>query len=184
MPKISTLNEAYPTNCETLLQLRAECADHVYFLNSGYINYYINETFKPYEHRLVAEMVFGEIPNGYQVHHINRIRSDNRASNLELLNPSEHAHHHHGIADISLAPCAACGRILEVRSNRLERNEQFYCNRKCVSVGQRKTDWPTPAELSHRINEVRNWKALGRIYGVSDNAVRRWARSYGLPVRK
>lgn len=40
-------------------------------------------------HRMMAEAFLGEIPKGYQVDHINRIRTDNRIENLRIVTPSE-----------------------------------------------------------------------------------------------
>jgi hypothetical protein len=40
-------------------------------------------------HRLIWEMFFGEIPDGLEIDHINRNRSDNRIENLRLVNRSE-----------------------------------------------------------------------------------------------
>lgn len=43
----------------------------------------------------------------------------------------------------------------------------------------RKVQWPERDELAHMIDTM-SWIAIGRKYGVSDNAVRKWARKYGL----
>ena len=40
-------------------------------------------------HKLVFETFVGEIPNGYQIDHINTIRTDNRLENLRLVTPKE-----------------------------------------------------------------------------------------------
>lgn len=45
-------------------------------------------------HRRVAEKAFGPIPPGYHVHHKDHDKHNNRASNLEILSPSEHAKKH------------------------------------------------------------------------------------------
>lgn len=42
-------------------------------------------------HVLVAESFIGEIPKGYQVHHKNRNKQDNRVENLEILHPCKHS---------------------------------------------------------------------------------------------
>lgn len=44
--------------------------------------------------RLVWETFVGEIPKGYDVHHKNHIRTDNRVENLELILLSEHIKEH------------------------------------------------------------------------------------------
>ncbi len=178
MPKVSTLAAVYPNDCDILRQLRAECADHVYFMNSGYINYYINDNFKPYEHRVVAEMAFGEIPTGYQVHHINGVRSDNRAANLEILSSSEHAHYHHGIADVSSAVCAACGKTIQISPQRFHRNEQFYCDRSCYVSGT--SNEPDPQSLQNLLDTIRNLSEIGRMFDVSHTTVRKWVKKHGL----
>lgn len=181
MPKISTLNESYPTDCETLLQLRHTYADRVYFINKGYICYYFGPNEKPFEHRLVAEATYGAIPDGYHVHHINHKRFDNRAINLELLSPEEHAALHHG--NPIVIQCAGCGEVIEVPWNRIVRSSQVFCSRKCRGAAQRKAERPTQEHLSSLLLDLANYSAIGRMYGVSDNAVRKWCRQYGLPHR-
>lgn len=42
-------------------------------------------------HRLVAKEFIGEIPKGYQVHHKDRNKQNNRFDNLEILTCREHA---------------------------------------------------------------------------------------------
>jgi hypothetical protein len=56
---------------------------------------------------------------------------------------------------------------------------------KCISCAQAKRQRkrgakkPSKEELRDSIDK-NNWSELGRIYGVSDNAVRKWAKSYSL----
>lgn len=48
---------------------------------------------------------------------------------------------------------------------------------------QRRTERPGKEELSKLLQE-NSFNAIGRVYGVSDNAIRRWCKAYGLPHRK
>lgn len=45
-------------------------------------------------HRLIWEVVNGEIPYGYDIHHIDENRSNNSISNLLLVETSTHKHNH------------------------------------------------------------------------------------------
>lgn len=61
-------------------------------INRGYyrVNLYKNSIQKNYRvHRLVWEAFNGQIPKGYEVNHINEIKSDNRLSNLNLMTHKE-----------------------------------------------------------------------------------------------
>ncbi|MDP2710023.1 MAG: HNH endonuclease [Solirubrobacteraceae bacterium] len=125
-------------------------------------------------------------PMGLILDHVNGVRDDNRLENLRIVCPN----------------CAAtldthCGR-----KNRLERPErsclrcnaifrarypqQRYCSRACGIRYQRKGK-PNPA--LRRIErppydvllaeiEASSYLAVGRKYGVSDNAIRKWVRQY------
>jgi hypothetical protein len=45
-------------------------------------------------HRLIFEKYYGTIPAGYQIHHINGIKTDNRIENLQCLSVKEHSSLH------------------------------------------------------------------------------------------
>ena len=57
--------------------------------------------------------------------------------------------------------------------------EQKYCNDGCSKIGQRHVLRPSKQELSMDIEQL-SWVAMGNKYGVSDNAVRKWAKYYEL----
>lgn len=119
--------------------------------------------------------------------HVNGIRNDHRLENLRIVCPN----------------CAAtldthCGR-----KNRLERDpracelchaefipsypSQRFCSRRCGTRSgaraggprpwARKVERPPYEQLLAEI-EATNFCAVGRKYGVSDNAVRKWVRQY------
>ena len=54
-----------------------------------------------------------------------------------------------------------------------------FCSVQCVSLFRRKTTRPKKRTLTNSL-KTESWCAIGRKYGVSDNAVRKWARTYGL----
>ena len=53
----------------------------------------------------------------------------------------------------------------------------IYCSNKCRAVDTRRVKRPEKLELKKMIENM-SWLAIGRKFGVSDNAVRKWARSY------
>ncbi len=46
------------------------------------------------EHRYVWEKEYGPIPKGFDIHHINGIRTDNRLENLEIVSHAMHTSRH------------------------------------------------------------------------------------------
>lgn len=118
--------------------------------------------------------------------HVNGDATDNRLDNLRILCPNCNAtldtHCGRG-GRIERLPrdCVRCGIAFTPRSD-----EQRYCSRQC-GVHARGTNDPKPhirkverppyeqlkAELA-----ASNYSAVGRRYGVSDNAVRKWMRWY------
>jgi transposase-like protein len=63
---------------------------------------------------------------------------------------------------------------------RLVDKQKRFCSYECSHKATKKTKRPDKEILAQEIQQYKNWSALGRKYGVSDNAVRKWARQYGL----
>ena len=147
-----------------------------------------------YEHILVAEKKLGrELRPDEVVHHLDTLKSNNTPSNLLVLEKSQHPVIHAWIS--SGAPiskdigengvnsvkatleqthrCANpdCGEVIEL-SNK-------YCSMNCARFSKRKVDRPDKETLETELANS-SWSGLGRKYGVSDNAVRKWAKTYGL----
>ena len=74
----------------------------------------------------------------------------------------------------SYSTCVDCGKRIDSHSTRCD---------ECSNKLKRKVERPSKEELSQLITES-NFTAIGRTYGVSDNAVRKWCRYYDLPYRK
>jgi hypothetical protein len=69
-------------------------------------------------------------------------------------------------------------------SQRIERSlsGDLYCSPSCRQFAQRKVIRPSADELRQLMVDIGNWTALGQLFGVSDNAVRKWAKRYGLDL--
>lgn len=67
--------------------------------------------------------------------------------------------------------CPICGKQ--------KPRSQKSCSVECNSIKQRKTVRPSKEELEDMIQKF-SWVYIGRIYCVSDNAIRKWAKKYGI----
>lgn len=70
-----------------------------------------------------------------------------------------------------------CKRDFETIDNGKKTNK--YCNRLCSRIGSRKVLRPSAEELKKTIEKM-PMTHVGKKYGVSDNAVRKWAIRYGI----
>lgn len=57
---------------------------------------------------------------------------------------------------------------------------QKYCSHKCSKIGQRKVARPSRSELKQLLDNKIPFTQLGKKFGVSDNAVRKWCKKYEL----
>ncbi|HSS32591.1 MAG TPA: hypothetical protein VLL27_04860 [Solirubrobacterales bacterium] len=121
--------------------------------------------------------------------HINGTRDDHRLENLRIVCPNCAAtlDTHCGRKNRIQRPiraCKRCGKEFVERSR-----HQRYCSRACgvrwdrsrlrgrPNPGIRKAERPPYRKLLAEI-ETTSYCAVGRKYGVSDNAVRKWVRFY------
>ena len=69
------------------------------------------------EHRLVWEAVNGVVPRGFELHHVNHDKLDNRIENLRIVNRLEHKRIHSGCRFIHhewWKKCRVCEKFLPV----------------------------------------------------------------------
>jgi len=116
-------------------------------------------------------------PIPLELHHINGIHSDNRLENLMVLCPNCHAQTDnyrgkHARRKCKKYYCSFCGKEITRYS------ESGLCL-KCQHIQQRRTQWPTKEELIELISKYSNVE-IGKMYDVSDNAVRKWLKYYGI----
>lgn len=138
--------------------------EHFHIMKSENWNGYV------YEHRYIIEQELGRsLKDDEIVHHIDEDRSNNKRSNLQLTTKSEHQTIHHGIKVKSY--CIDCGvELTESRAKRCVKHSR---------IAMRKVAWPSKEQLENDIANL-NMLAIGRKYGVSDNAVRKWLQSYSI----
>jgi transposase-like protein len=123
--------------------------------------------------------------------HVNGDSSDNRLENLRIVCPNCAAtlDTHCGRKLPRERICPGCGEPFTPRHIR-----HRYCSQRCWGTvsSERKTGVPQPdrrkvTRPSHEQLladlEAMSWLAVGRKYGVSDNAVRKWVRTYEAPER-
>lgn len=146
-----------------------------------------------YEHIVVAEKALGrEISDTEVVHHLNGDRANNRKENLLVLERSQHAKLHMWLS----AGAPGIERLCENGENSLkatfeppqfcnncgltlQSKQMKYCSDSCARLLSRKVERPSKERLAKDVEDM-SLLAVGRKYGVSDNAVRKWLKSYGL----
>jgi hypothetical protein len=115
--------------------------------------------------------------------HVNGVSDDHRLENLRVVCPNCAATFdtHCGRQNQWERECVRCGATFRPRTAK-----QRHCSRECglrASSGhgprpdRRKVPRPPYAQLQREVHAL-GWSAVGRRYGVSDNAVRKWVRQY------
>ena len=106
------------------------------------------------------------------IDHKNGDNTDNRINNLRILCPNCNATlPTHGGKNIKLKPKGTL-----VYFTPMNKKQKKIFNKK-QSLNQRKVKRPPYEQLKREIKET-NYSVIGRKYGVSDNAIRKWVRFY------
>jgi predicted amidophosphoribosyltransferase len=119
-----------------------------------------------------------EIWNGkkisLQLDHINGIYNDNRLHNLRYLCPNCHSQTENfagkKLKNKKTFNCSSCNKKIKGYSE--------LCS-ECVSIKRRKIKRPSKEILEKEIQEY-TMVYLGKKYGVSDNAIRKWCKRYNI----
>jgi hypothetical protein len=185
-----------PARCiEGNLRLPARSLDEVLVESSTYSRQHVKRRlFKEGLKEPVCEMcgqdeMWHGRPMGMILDHINGIRNDHRLENLRIVCPNcaatldTHCGRKNRL-DKAKRSCRRCGRSFVPG-----RPEQRYCSRDCGMRWDRSRFRGKPTPSARRVErppnqqllaeiEATSYLAVGRKYGVSDNAVRKWVGFY------
>jgi len=154
---------------------------YIYFMDKTHP--LANKTYgKVYYHRHVASISLGRwLLKEEMVHHKDGDKENNHPNNLEIMTEAEHMRHHAKERGFGTerVDCPICKTLFTVNKSVLKKGSGKYCSSPCSNIGQRRVIRPSKEDLKNSIKNL-SWLAMGRKYGVSDNAVRKWARRYGL----
>lgn len=130
-----------------------------------------------YEHIVVAEKFLGRnLRENEEVHHLDENRANNRQENLLVLEDSQHHKLHgwltYGSQRKKPEYCLICGKVIQGEA-------ASYCSYECCKFAFRVTQRPSKEVLQNEINSM-SLLQVGKKYGVSDNAIRKWMKSYNI----
>jgi len=131
-----------------------------------------------------------------ELHHINGNHYDNRLENLILLCPNCHAQIHgynkpkeNKITKVvKIQPkhivvkqevqCQECGNLFVPK-----RKIQKFCSQICTHKSQERRE-VTKENLIEALRTCGSFTGVGNMYNVSDKAVVKWCKRYGIPTHK
>ncbi len=169
--------------------------DNVFCINSTAAQatlrrWFIKGNYVPYKCSICGIVEWQDKELKLQLDHINGDNHDNRLENLRWLCPNCHSQTdtfcgkqkpkvHITSNDLVQGKqhnyCVDCGKEITITANRCE---------KCARTARRVVERPSKEELFNFLKENKgNFSLAGRIFGVSDNAVRKWCKQYELPFR-
>lgn len=86
-------------------------------------------------HRDVWQYYIGEIPTGYEIHHVDENKANNTIDNLQCLTKKQHSKIHHEKMPVAEYVCEVCGKTyvtsIFARSNR-------FCSKHCRNHAEAK----------------------------------------------
>lgn len=170
-----------------MLRHSKKCRHRKKHIANGYIEIYFPEHHSAknhgfvYEHIVVAEKILGRnLKEGEVVHHINQKRTDNSPKNLMVFKTKEdHSRFHKTGKAIKnddgtyYSPiqniCVDCGKEIDYKAIR------------CINCYKKYKMSHLPSkEILIELLKNNSLFAIGKMYGVSGNAVKKWCKKYDI----
>lgn len=124
-----------------------------------------------WHHRHVASLSLGRwLTAEEHVHHKDEDRSNNTPENLEVVSYEQHGDRHRKIKN---RPCEHCSR-----SFRPLKNKGKYCSPQCADLSLRRFE-VTKEQLLFLL-ETESVTSIAKRYGVTDNAVKKRCKKFGI----
>lgn len=146
-----------------------------------------------YEHIVLAEACLGRsLQQDEIVHHLDGDRTNNRSCNLLVITRGEHNKLENWLS--CGAPSSKVDGLNRMKSGKPKWKKAEYCNicnktlqgkqknccsKECSDLFCRKVIRPSKDALLEDLSS-KSILSIGKKYGVSDNAVRKWMKRYGI----
>lgn len=135
-----------------------------------------------YEHILIMEQDLGRSLNKNEcVHHLDGNKGNNRLENLLLMTNSTHAKIHKwidrcNIPQNSYSESPSC----KICNKTLQNKQKHTCSSKCNNFYKHKKSVIPTKEILMDLISKHPFTKIGKMFNVSDNAVRKWCKKYNL----
>ena len=156
--------------------------------SEGYIEIYISKEGWFLEHRIEAAKKLGRpLKKTEVVHHIDEDKTNNQYENLMVFKTTaDHTAFHNGAEAIPFEDVFICN------FTRSRNNKCPFCGSKmdfkatmCISCyNKNRSKNIPPKEILESYIRYLPFTQIGKMFNVSDNAVRKWCKKYNLPYRK